>query len=76
MSKEDVAKILNDKKNGTDSRALLDFCKVPRAVQELERCKTKREIFSVLTELASKNAIAFENGRYHTTPLGLEALKS
>lgn len=76
MSKEEILKILNDKKSGADGKTLLEFCRTPRTGGEIMRCKTKNDAFSTLVDLKNKVAIAFEDGKYYTTELGLEVLES
>jgi len=77
MSKEEIIKSLNDKKNGNDSKIVLEFCKEPRTPQEvIQQCKTKREVFAALVELKNNGALDFANGKYFTTKIGIDALNS
>lgn len=73
MGKEEILKTLNDKRKN-DGKLLLDFCKTPRAPGDLKNCRTKNDMIDILVVLKNGNAIAFENGKYITTPLGLETL--
>ena len=75
MSKEEVIKYLVDKKCNGDSKIILEFCKEPKTGGDLMRfCKTKKEIFSTIVDLKVKGAVAFENGKYITTKLGLDII--
>ena len=73
MSREEVTKILNGK-NGKDYKMLLEFCKAARTGGEIMKVRVKKDVFAILVELKGKGAIAFTEGKYYTTPLGLEAL--
>lgn len=75
MSKEEVIKYLTDKKSNGDSKIILEFCKEPKTSSDLmQKCKTKKEMFSIIVDLKVKGAVAFENGKYATTKLGLDII--
>jgi len=77
MSKDEILKSLNDKKSGNDIKKLLEFCKQPRTPLDVDsNCKTKKDVFNVLSELRAKGAVDFQNGKYVITKDGLEALNS
>ena len=84
MSKEEIIKALNGK-DGSGYRTILEFCRTSRTPKEIiDSFAVKKgkysllgnEMFAALLELKNKNAIGFENGKYFTTQLGLEALES
>ena len=75
MSKEEILKTLNGK-NGPDSRTLLEFCKTPKTGGELMKCRTKKDAFETIVILKNTAAIAFQDGKYFTTQLGLDILDS
>ncbi|MCJ7635556.1 hypothetical protein MUP77_24600 [Candidatus Bathyarchaeota archaeon] len=78
MTKEDIIECLNHPKDGEKSRKLLAFCSVPRTYNEMERGSNVKGsgLFKSLVELKKSGAIAFADGKYFTTQLGLETLKS
>ena len=80
----EIVKALNDR-DGSGYGTILEFCKTPKAPQEIiDAFAVKRgkysllgnEVFTALLELKNKDAIGFNNGKYFTTQLGLEALAS
>ncbi len=75
MTKEKIEEFLNSK-NRENYRKLLAFCKDPRTFNELEKSGVKGDLFKVLVDLKTSEAIAFANGKYFTTQLGLDSMKS
>ena len=72
VSKEDIINCLKNRKSGADITKILDFCKEPRAINELTQLKTKGDLFKSLVDLKKAEGLAFVDGKYVTTPLALE----
>ena len=75
--KEQILNCLNDPKNGEANRKLLAFCKEPTTFAEMEkRAGVKGDLLKVLVALKNAEGIAWVDGKYYSTPLGLEVLAS
>jgi len=76
LTREDIEECLTDSKNGEVSRKLMAYCREPKPYGEMGRSGIKGDLFKRLVELKKNGAIAFADGKYFSTELGLEVLKS
>ncbi len=75
--KEQIVKCLTDKKRGESNRRLLAFCKEPRTPAEIDKVPLKGgDPLQMLVDLKNAEALAFAEGKYYATPLGLEVLST
>lgn len=76
MSREDIIECLTHRKNGENNRKLLAFCREPRTWNEMGKSGVKGDVFKPLVELKKVGALAFADGKYFSTEIGLDALGS
>ena len=76
MTKEDIQKCLTHPKNGENNRKLLAFCSEPRTFGEMGKSGVKGDVFNVVVELKKAGALEFADGKYVSTQLAMEVLKS
>ena len=76
MTRGAIEECLTHPKNGENSRKLLAFCREPKPYGEMGRAGVKGDLFKVLVELKKNGALAFADGKYFSTELDLEVLKS
>lgn len=75
MTREEIAERLNHSKNGESYRKLLNFCREPRTYNEMGKAGVK-DFFKILVELKTAGALEFVDGKYVSTQLALDVLKS
>jgi len=76
LTREAIEECLTHPKNGENNRKLLAFCREPKPYGEMGRSGIKGDLFKVLVELKKNEALAFADGKYFSTELGLDVLKS
>ena len=76
MTREAIEECLTHPKKGENYRILLAFCREPKPYGEMGRSGVKGDLFKVLVELKKNGGLAFADGKYFSTELGLEVLKS
>ena len=76
MTREAIEECLTHPKNGENNRKLLAFCREPKPYGEMGRSGIKGDLFKRLVELKTNGALEFADGKYFSTKLGLDALKS
>jgi hypothetical protein len=76
LTREAIEECLTDPKNGEVSRKLMAFCREPKPYGEMGSSGIQGDVFKRLVELKKNGGIAFADGKYFSTELGLEVLKS
>jgi hypothetical protein len=76
MTKEEIAEYLNHPKQGENRRKLVAFCREPRNFNEMKRSGVKGDLFKVLVELKTLDALEFANGKYSSSQEAIEVLDS
>jgi len=76
MTRESIEECLKHRKNGEDNRKLLAFCREPKTYGEMGRARIRGDLLKTLVGLKMNGAIAFTDGKYFSTELGIDVLKS